>query len=163
MGASRFLIGLKCLSPVRQAFLRCAEHCEEAQGQDFENFWCDLKTLTRDDYCLVIPVRSTLCLHGKTELRPNEFSTGSLFWIFSKTCRRVHILVTIWQRRQILPRSRYNDENGLHNGNGLFSIRYVVSFAMETGYFLCYVRAEGEEKIHDLSIPIEHGLLYKYR
>ena len=34
---------------------------------------------------------------------------------------------------------------------------------METGYFFCYVRAEDEEKIHDLSTTIEHGLLYKYR
>lgn len=149
--------------PVRQAFLRCAENCEEAQGQDFENFWCDLKTLARDDYYLVIPVHPTLCPHRKTKLRPNEFSSGSLFQTVAKTGRRVHILVTIWQRRQILPRCRYNDENGLHNENVLCSIRYVVSFAMETGYFLCYVRAEGEEKIRDLSITIERGLLYKYR
>ena len=48
------------LEPVRQAFVRCAKRCEEAQGQDFENLWCDLKTLARDDYCLVIPVRPTL-------------------------------------------------------------------------------------------------------
>lgn len=82
------------LEPVRQAFLSCAEHCEEAQGQDFENFWCDLKTLARDDYCLVILARPTLCPHGKKELRPNEFSSDSLFRTVTKTCRRVHILVT---------------------------------------------------------------------
>ena len=33
---------------------------------------------------------------------------------------------------------------------------------METGYFLCYVRAEGEKKIHDLIKKNEHGLFYKY-
>jgi len=83
------------LEPVRQAFLRGAEHCEEAQEQEFENFSCDLKTLARDDNCLVIPVRPTLCLHGKTELPCNEFSSDSLFRTVTKTCGRVHILVTI--------------------------------------------------------------------
>jgi hypothetical protein len=61
------------------------------------------------------------------------------------------------------PKSRYIDVTGLHNANGLFSIKYVDSFAMDTGYFLCDIRAEDKQKTHNLSITIEHGLLYKYR
>jgi len=73
------------LEAVRQAFLRCTEHCEEAQGQDSENFWCDLKIFARNDYRLVIPVHPTLCPHGKKELRSKEISSDSLFRTVTKT------------------------------------------------------------------------------